>query len=386
MAFATPLALLLAAIVVAQPAAAQTASPQQPVRVGGNIPPPVKTKDVKPVYPPEAQAGRISGVVVLEVTIGSDGRVQDARVVRSIPLLDAAALSAVRQWEFTPTIVGGTASPVVMVVTVAFNLDASAPIRPPLPAPRPSAGAIVLTTANGQDGARSVFEITIDRAAAQPRWVPLGATEPPLTIATAEKAAETWLLAGSPEVATLVLSGVSLFRTAARSLGQPPPECWYYRLTFDRMVDGQRVFGGADLTAVVLLDGSIVEPRRESAAAASVAAPPAAAPTPPAAGPDADGVYAAGNGVTFPRPLRNLKPQYTPEAMQRKIQGTVLIEVLVNPDGTPANPRIIRSLDPEYGLDNEAIRTVMQSRFNPGTRQGVPVPVRVTVEMTFTLR
>jgi TonB family protein len=93
-----------------------------PLRVGGNIPPPTKLRDVKPIYPPEAQSAGIQGVVILEVTIGADGRVSDARVLRSIPPLDDAALGAVRGWEFTPTLLNGVPVPVIMTVTVNFTL------------------------------------------------------------------------------------------------------------------------------------------------------------------------------------------------------------------------------------------------------------------------
>lgn len=92
------------------------------VRVGGNIRVPVKTTDVKPVFPPEAQQARIQGVVIFEITIDEAGKVAEARVLRSIPLLDHAAEDAVRQWEFTPTLLNGTPVPVIMTVTVQFSL------------------------------------------------------------------------------------------------------------------------------------------------------------------------------------------------------------------------------------------------------------------------
>ena len=92
------------------------------VRVGGNMKQPVKTKHVAPVYPPIAQSARVQGVVILETIIGTDGRVADARVLRSIPLLDQAALDAVRQWEFTPTHLNGVPVPVIMTMTVQFDL------------------------------------------------------------------------------------------------------------------------------------------------------------------------------------------------------------------------------------------------------------------------
>ena len=94
-----------------------------PVRVGGNIKPPTKTKDVRPTYPAIAQSARVQGVVIVEATIGPDGRVAEAKVLRSIPLLDAAALDAVRQWQFTPTLLNGQAVPVIMTVTVNFTLQ-----------------------------------------------------------------------------------------------------------------------------------------------------------------------------------------------------------------------------------------------------------------------
>jgi protein TonB len=96
--------------------------PPPPVRVGGAIQAPKKIKDQNPTYPPIAQSARVQGVVILEATIGPDGRVQDVRVLRSIPLLDAAAIEAVRQWVYTPTLLNGVPVPVIMTVTVNFTL------------------------------------------------------------------------------------------------------------------------------------------------------------------------------------------------------------------------------------------------------------------------
>jgi TonB family protein len=101
---------------VASPAAADT----KPLRVGGAIATPMKIKDVRPVYPPVARDAGVQGVVVLEAVIDETGAVSAARVLRSIPLLDQAALDAVRQWQFTPTLLNGAPVPVVMTVTINF--------------------------------------------------------------------------------------------------------------------------------------------------------------------------------------------------------------------------------------------------------------------------
>ena len=98
------------------------------------------------------------------------------------------------------------------------------------------------------------------------------------------------------------------------------------------------------------------------------------------------GAYRLGSGIVSPVLRHEVKPQYTADAMRAKIQGTVWLEAVVMPDGSVGNVRITRSLDPTFGLDQEAIKTVKKWLFIPGTRQGQPVPVLIEIEMTFTLR
>lgn len=98
------------------------------------------------------------------------------------------------------------------------------------------------------------------------------------------------------------------------------------------------------------------------------------------------GAYRPGSGVEIPRVLREMKPQYTADAMRAKVQGVVELEAVVLPDGSVGDVQITRSLDRTFGLDNEAIKAVKQWRFAPGTRLGQPVAVLVTIELTFTLR
>jgi TonB family protein len=94
-----------------------------------------------------------------------------------------------------------------------------------------------------------------------------------------------------------------------------------------------------------------------------------------------------GSGVRFavpraPRPV----PQYTQDALQRRIQGTVVLSAVVAPDGLAYDITVIKSLDPRFGLDQSAVKTLQQTRFMAGTRNGQPVPVRVVVEYSFTAR
>lgn len=98
------------------------------------------------------------------------------------------------------------------------------------------------------------------------------------------------------------------------------------------------------------------------------------------------GVYRPGNGVTLPVLLREVRPQYTSDAMRAKVQGTVLLECVVRPDGSVGDVRVVHSLDAVFGLDGEAVKAAKQWRFRPGTRLGEAVSVLITIELTFTLR
>jgi TonB family protein len=101
----------------------QTFTRVQPIRVGGDVRVPTKVRDVKPVYPADAQAAGVQGVVIIEALIDESGSVANARVLRSIPSLDQAALGAVSQWRFTPTNMNGRPSGILMTVTVNFMLQ-----------------------------------------------------------------------------------------------------------------------------------------------------------------------------------------------------------------------------------------------------------------------
>jgi protein TonB len=93
------------------------------VRVGSIIATPHKVRDVPPVYPTAAIAERVEGIVLVEAKIDVTGRITEATIVRSIPLLDQAALDAVRQWRFEPVVIDGIGRvPIIAVVPVSFKL------------------------------------------------------------------------------------------------------------------------------------------------------------------------------------------------------------------------------------------------------------------------
>ena len=110
----------------AHPHVRPQAQPPQSVRVGSNTPTLRKIRDVPPVYPSAAIAANLEGVVVVEAKIDVTGRVTEAKIVRSIPLLDQAALDAVRQWEFEPVVIDGIGRvPIIAALSVSFKLPGS---------------------------------------------------------------------------------------------------------------------------------------------------------------------------------------------------------------------------------------------------------------------
>ena len=109
--------------------------------------------------------------------------------------------------------------------------------------------------------------------------------------------------------------------------------------------------------------------------------------TPSGPAPPATTVYDAGStGVSLPTLVKDVKPNYTADAIANRIQGTVLLSVVVLSNGTVGDVSVVRSLDTTYGLDAQAVLAAKQWLFNPGVKDGVPVAVRVTIEMSFTLR
>jgi periplasmic protein TonB len=114
--------------------------------------------------------------------------------------------------------------------------------------------------------------------------------------------------------------------------------------------------------------------------AASAPQPVNETPWPPA------GVFRPGDGVTEPRLIKSALPGYTGEAMRAQIQGRVVLEAVVQPDGTVGEVRVKRSLDRRFGMDDAAVEALKEMRFTAGTKDGIAVPVLMQMEMSFTIR
>jgi protein TonB len=247
-------------------------------------------------------------------------------------------------------------------------------------------GEVTVTSIGSPDGTVYVYAIGPARGDSIPKWDPLATPDPPLSFLQARVAAERWLASRTPQISTFELSN-AFFGRGGRCGNDA---CWFYRMIFNPVLNGRTLVGGGpDFTAVVLLDGSIVEPR------ANPSTPQRGGRGQPPGGPGSgtggrgqqpgpDGIYTVGGGVLAPQVVRRVQAEYTTRAMAARISGTVIVECVVNVDGTVRDPRVLKSVDPE--LDQQAVNAVTQSVYSPGTLNGAPVPVRMTVVTTFNLR
>jgi len=119
----SPTGIFFAIPIISAIVAPQLAEAQVAVRVGGAIKPPTKIKDVPPKYPQDARESNTQGTVILELTIGADGKVSAVKVLRSVPGLEGAAVDAAKQWLYQPTLVNGVPTPVITTVALNFSLD-----------------------------------------------------------------------------------------------------------------------------------------------------------------------------------------------------------------------------------------------------------------------
>lgn len=156
--------IAVTAAVLDEPAGQRATGSPVPIRVGAGVPPPRKVHDVSPVYPAAARARRVQGLVILEATIGPTGEVVDVEVLRSVPGLDEAAVAAIEQWRYEPTVVDGEAVPIVMTVTIRFaRTGDQAPRRlPPPPAGEPTQPAE--SPDSGETSESAVFGQVLDEA------------------------------------------------------------------------------------------------------------------------------------------------------------------------------------------------------------------------------
>jgi protein TonB len=329
-----------------------------PVRVGGNITAPRKIKDVGPAYPQEAQAANVQGIVILETLIDTSGRVESARVIRSVPLLDDAALEAVRQWEFTPTLLNGVPTPILMSVTVNFTMtsDGQAPATTE-PAAQPVAGQPAVPLVGGRTPVRVGGSIPAPKKIKDVR---------PVYPAIARSARVSGIVIVEATIdqnghvaGARVIRSVPLLDDAALGAVRQ----WEFTPT---------LLNGVPTPIVMSVTVNFTLASEQTTVAASgTPAPPLDGRTP----------IRVGGNIAAPRKIRDMRPVYPAEAIQERVTGIVIIEATIGTDGRVAGARVIRSVPL---LDDAALNAVRQWQYTPTRLNGVLTPVVMSVTVPFT--
>jgi len=273
------LALLLVALLAA---AALAQAPEQPLAAGSEgVPVPKKTKHVQPVYPAEALAQGIRGIVILDIVVDVNGKVASTSVLRSVPGLDEAAIAAARQWEYEPTKIDGKPVSVRLTVPITFSLSLPRLLRD-TGVPELRQGVAPSFPAGASSGGTATAEVTLE-ADGRVASANLLSGEAPWSQALLA-ALKTWRFAPPPDDAVLTFRVEAVFVKARGSEANSV----------------QLHAGGLQRSDLIAESPAPSAPAAAPAASPSAAtpqaAPPAAAP-PAAAAPGAEAPAAAAPGT-----------------------------------------------------------------------------------------
>jgi TonB family protein len=343
-----------------------------PVRAVGNIQPPRLIKQVDPAYPEAARKARVEGVVILEAQTDKYGRVQNVKILRSIPLLDQAAVEAVRQWVYEPKIIDGKARGIVFTVTVRFVLNdqpravikvySSQKISK-----EPSAQdlsvinmfAIAYPKEAIEKGLQgdSMLEAVIDETGKVAAVRVIKGIAPVL-----DKAAIDALRAPTVNLYTEHMKPASTVLTVKASFTLPAGQSGPKGGVVGGVVGG--VIGGVSGGVAGGVVGTTIS--KEEAEKLQKMPP----------------VKAEGS-VMPPTLIKQVDPIYPEEARAAGIEGTVILEAVTDVYGRVDSAQVLRSIP---GLDIAAIDAVKQWIYEPLVIDGKPRRCLFTVTVRFTLK
>ena len=337
---------------------------------GEKVKPPKLVKDVRPIYPKEAAKAGIEGVVIMEATTDTYGRVADVKVLRSIPALDQAAVDALKQWVYEPMIVDGKPRPVVFTVTMRFNLDDKK--KPQVEGAVGAVGGVQGGVEGGVEGgvgggvagveAGKRFEGDADRA--------VGKIEPPKLVKMVDPVYPEVARQGRVEgivileakideegnvVDARVLRSIRVLDQAALDAVKQ----WKYE---PLVIDGKAHKVVFTVTVRFVLDEGIKKDVIKKFA---------------------QGAVKAEGDIQPPKLVKEVPPVYPEAARVAGVQGVVILSVKTDETGKVADTMVLRSIPL---LDQAAIDAVRQWVYEPFVQDGKAVPIVFTVTVRFQLQ
>jgi TonB family protein len=336
---------------------------EAPVRAEGEIGPPQLLKRVDPIYPEIARKASVEGIVILEATTDIYGHVMTIKVLRSIPLLDQAAIDAVRQWVYEPVVINGKPRGMTFTTTVTFTLDGTKAKAEVIKGEEP------LRITSGIEGPKRIREV-------KPRYP---------EVARQARVEGSVILEATTDIYgrvknIKVLRSIPLLDQAAIDAVRQ----WVYEPI---IINGKPREVSFTVTVLFKLEG-----RERLDTFRSDVTPP----TPPK---EAKGGVAISReeeanfmklppvkvegGIKEPQRLKSAEPIYPEEARKAEIQGVVILEAETDIYGRVMNVKVLRSVP---GLDQAAIDAVRQWIYEPLIIDGQPRRAIFTVTVDFTLK
>lgn len=337
-------------------------------RAGGEkVKPPKPVKQVQPVYPKEAAKAGVEGVVILEATTDTFGRIADVKVLRSVPLLDQAAVDALKQWVYEPMVIDGKPRPVVFTVTMRFNLDDKK--KPEVEAAVGGVqggieGGVEGGVVGGVPGAKEDKQFVGDAVRA------VGKVQPPKHVKTVNPVYPEIARQGRVEgvvilelktdeegnvVDARVLRSIPVLDQAAIDAVKQ----WKYE---PLVIDGKARKVVFTVTVRFVLDEGIKKDVMKKFAA---------------------GAVRAEGEIQPPKIVKETAPVYPEAARVAGVQGVVILSVKTDETGKVADTMVLRSIPL---LDQAAIDAVRQWVYEPFLQDGKPVPIVFTVTVRFLLQ
>lgn len=392
------LLLCAAAAVAAEPASPAAGKP--PHRVEGEVTPPEKISGNPPLYTEMARRARVQGVVTLEAILDEEGNVTQVRVLQGLPMgLDKAAVEAVRSWKFKPATLAGKPVKVYYTLTIHFEVDDGA------------YGPLFETFLRQHPHfATALSDELYDQAASILDGLDPRPTEPELTLARVHLLLGQWRLREAWQLAEDVRDPgpegfleelwLAIEQSAFTKISRSSGDALHEALTLGpRAAEKVLAVAPNSVQARILDRGFLTRQFRATTDPTEKAelsrqierlegeirtlAPEARAGEAAVQATSTDTPLRVGGEVTAPVKISGDPPPYTEMARKARLQGVILLEVIVDERGNVVNPRLLKGLP--MGLDKQAVDGVKAWKFQPATLHGRPVKVYYTLTVDFRL-
>jgi TonB family protein len=330
------------------PPADAAVKPAGPQRISAGVMQGLIVSQPQPVYPDQAKAQHVQGVVVLGARIAKDGTVEDVQAYAGPPLLIVSAVDAVRQWKYKPFMLNGEPTEVQTTININYTLAEDGSKSAP---PSPPEGSVRSIPADVMQGNLISKVVPVYPESAKAAHVQ-GVVVLHALISKTGDVEDLKVISGPP-----MLTGSAI--DAVRQ--------WKY---------DPYMFGGETMEVETTISVNF--------SLADAATPAQGAANEHHGAPyEYDGVPVrrVGGSVTQPELIYKVDPVFSAEAKKAKFNGIVLVNLIVDAKGHPQNVHVLRGAG--MGLDEKAMAAVKKYKFKPATELGQPVPVGLNVEVNF---